>query len=175
MHARLVLFALPLIALAGCEGLQHDPEEPATAAAAGSVAESPGTAPRLARPALTHAAANGAPMARPAAARPDAYDQSTAAERAAATATPAAAAQRLGTTVVTLGDPAAQGFWLRTPLVRVPGKGRLVDPASGRSVNVDLIPRPGPETGGSQISLAAMQMLGLPLTALPRLEVLARD
>ena len=80
---------------------------------------------------------------------------------------------RLGETVASLGDPAQAGFWLRTPLVRAPGKGRIVNPGTGQEVRVDLIPLDGPPTAGSQISLAAMQAIGASLTDLPTIEVFA--
>ncbi|MDO5605535.1 MAG: hypothetical protein Q4G25_10290 [Paracoccus sp. (in: a-proteobacteria)] len=98
-----------------------------------------------------------------------ALDTTTAAERAAATA-PATGGGRLGTTVASLGDATQGGFWLKTPLVNAQGKGRVVNPASGKSANVDLMPLSG-GGAGSQISLAAMQALGLSLIDLPTLEV----
>jgi hypothetical protein len=94
-----------------------------------------------------------------------ALDQSTPAQVAAATA-PAAGARELGRTVVALGSPAEQGFWLRTALVTVPAKGRVVT-EGGQSLNVDL--QPG--TGGSLLSLAAFRQLGLGLTDLPEVTV----
>ena len=99
----------------------------------------------------------------------DTLDQSSEADIAAATAAPApGGARSLGTAVVTLGSPAEQGFWIRTTLVTVPGKGR-VETASGASVNVDLIPG----TGGALLSLAAFRQLGLSLTDLPEVTVYA--
>lgn len=86
-----------------------------------------------------------------------ALDQTTAAEKTAATAGPAAGAARdLGKAVVALGSPADQGFWIRTALVKEAGNGRVVT-MSGASVNVDL--RPG--TGAALLSLAAFRALGL--------------
>ena len=90
-------------------------------------------------------------------------------------AAPASVAQGgvLGTTVASLGDPVEPGLWLKTPLVReeMPGRVRL----SGQSaeVSVRLIPLDGATTAGSQISLRAMQELGVPLSDLPSVEVLA--
>ena len=90
-------------------------------------------------------------------------------------AAPAPVAQGgvLGTTVASLGDPVEPGLWLKTPLVReeMPGRVRL----SGQSaeVSVRLIPLDGATTAGSQISLRAMQELGVPLSDLPSVEVLA--
>jgi hypothetical protein len=99
----------------------------------------------------------------------DALDQTTEAEKAAATAAPAAGGERnLGAVVVALGSPAEQGFWLRSALVTEPGKGRVVT-ATGQSVNVDL--QPG--TGAALLSLAAFRQLGLGLTDLPEVQVYA--
>jgi hypothetical protein len=97
----------------------------------------------------------------------DALDQSSAADIAAATAAPTGA-RELGRVVVALGSPAEQGFWIKTALVTVPGKGR-VETASGASVNVDLLPG----TGGALLSLAAFRQLGLSLTDLPEVTVYA--
>ncbi|SDD27999.1 hypothetical protein SAMN05421538_101273 [Paracoccus isoporae] len=96
-------------------------------------------------------------------------DTTTAEEKAAA-AEPSSGGGRLGTTVASLGDATEGGFWLKTPLVTAPGKGRVVNPADGKSANVDLQPLSG-GGAGSQISLAAMQTLGVPITDLPELEV----
>jgi hypothetical protein len=98
-----------------------------------------------------------------------ALDQTSAAEKAAAIATPASDQERdLGAVVVALGSPAEQGFWLKSALVTAPTKGRVVT-AGGTSVNVDL--QPG--TGAALLSLAAFRALGLSLTDLPELKVYA--
>ena len=98
-----------------------------------------------------------------------ALDQTTDVEKAAATATPAANAERdLGSVVVALGSPAEHGFWLKSALVSAPAKGRVVT-AAGKSVNVDL--QPG--TGAALLSLAAYRALGLGLTDLPEVAVFA--
>lgn len=101
-------------------------------------------------------------------------DTTTEAERQAASAPAAepAGEQRLGTTVASLGDPTQSGFWLRTPLVTATAQGRIT--YRGQSANVELRPLSGPASGGSQISLAAMQMLGIALTELPEIEVFRR-
>ena len=96
-------------------------------------------------------------------------DKTSAAEKAAAAA-PASGGGKLGTTVASLGDATQSGFWIKTPLVSAPGKGRIVNPANGKSANVDLQPLGG-GASGSQISLAAMQALGIALTDLPSIEV----
>ncbi|MDO5641809.1 MAG: hypothetical protein Q4G26_05395, partial [Paracoccus sp. (in: a-proteobacteria)] len=96
-------------------------------------------------------------------------DRSTPAERAAATAAPAATGGKLGDTIASLGNATEPGFWIKTPLVTSAAKGRVVNPATGKSVNLDLQPLGG--GGGSQLSLAAMQALGVGLTDLPKVEV----
>ena len=77
----------------------------------------------------------------------------------------------LGKTVVTLGDATRDGFWLETPLVDAPAKGKVRYPASGREVKVDLIPRAGAVSAGSSLSLGAMRLLNVPLTGLAEVEV----
>ena len=106
------------------------------------------------------------------------FDTTSAAERAAAAAPPprpesggGAAERRLGTTVASLGDPAAPGFWAETPLVDAVRPGRLTDPASGRAVQVELRPSGGAPGSGTRVSLPAFRVLELPLTALPDLTV----
>lgn len=86
-------------------------------------------------------------------------------------ASQAAKPGRLGTTVASLGDASQPGLWLRTPLVTAPGKGRVVNQATGKSVNVQLLPLGGAATAGSLMSMSAMQALGVGLTDLPNVEV----
>ncbi|WP_134678841.1 hypothetical protein [Paracoccus ravus] len=97
-------------------------------------------------------------------------DTTTAGQKAQAAA-PSAGGQKLGTTIASLGDPSQPGFWIKTPLVGAESQGRIVNPANGKSANVRLIPLGGPASGGSQVSLPALQMLGVSLTDLPALEV----
>ncbi|WP_420397194.1 D-galactarate dehydratase [Nioella sp.] len=78
----------------------------------------------------------------------------------------------LGTTVASLGDPTAPGLWLETPLVTTETAGRL-EAENGNSVEVTLRPSGGEAGSGSRISLMAMQALGLGLTDLPTLTVIA--
>lgn len=99
------------------------------------------------------------------------FDTTSAQEREAAAEKPAGGETLLGTTVASLGDPARTGFWLETPLVDAPAKGRVEYPANGKSAQVDLIPIDGPATAGSRISLAAMRLIEAPLTELPELRV----
>lgn len=100
----------------------------------------------------------------------EAFDTSTPAEKAAAAAgAKAASAERaLGTTIVSLGDPARPGFWIETPQVSKAGPGRVVFPDTGTSAQVDLLPV---DRSGSRLSLAAMRLLGLPLTGLTEVQV----
>ena len=97
-------------------------------------------------------------------------DRSSGAERSAARRVSSAGAV-LGETVASLGNPAEQGFWLKTPLVSVETKGVVTDRATGRSASVTLLPIDGPATAGSRISLAALRVLEAPLTALVTLSV----
>lgn len=101
------------------------------------------------------------------------FDTTTAEQRSAATAQGSGASgeRDLGRTVASLGSPTRPGFWLKTPLVSAPAKGRVTYPATGKSVVVDLIPINGPKTAGSQLSLPAMRLLEAPLAGLPEVEV----
>lgn len=106
----------------------------------------------------------------PAAARTvEQFDTTTEEQRVAAAAAPAGG-RLLGSTVASLGDPGRPGFWAETDLVREVTQGRLVYPATGKSVAVELTPATG---GGSRVSLAAMRVLEAPLTDLPSLDVYA--
>ena len=77
----------------------------------------------------------------------------------------------LGLTVASLGTAKEPGLWLKTPLVTVPGRGRLSYAQTGRTVVVDLMPLDAPRSAGSRLSLAGFQALGAPLTGLPELRV----
>ncbi len=103
---------------------------------------------------------------------PEELDKTTDAEKVSAHDT-TDAGTRLGTTIASLGDVAEQGFWLKTPLVIEEQAGRVVWADNGNSVNVTLFPKQGEKTSGSQVSLAAMRALGIPLTTLPELIVFA--
>jgi hypothetical protein len=97
-------------------------------------------------------------------------DKTTAEEKAAALAAPAAGGEReLGTVVVALGSPAEQGIWLSSALVKEKAQGRIMT-AGGKSLAVEL--RPG--SGGALLSLAAFQALGLSLTELPEVTIYGR-
>lgn len=86
-------------------------------------------------------------------------------------ATAPAAMSQIGTTVAALGLLSRSGFWLQTPLVSEESAGEVRDPSSDRRLPVSLVPKDGPAGGGSQISLAALNELGLDATALVTLEV----
>ena len=101
------------------------------------------------------------------------FDTTTQEERVAAvqTAQTGGGAELLGTTIASLGAPSEAGIWMKTPLVSAPAKGRVDDPASGAQVAVDLVPLDAPRGAGSQLSLAAMRLLGVGLTELPEVKV----
>ncbi len=165
-----VCVILAAFGLAGCDG-----------------AFSNGVGPRVAPPEVVTGMHTGLrPPARPsplqtAAAKParsahtaEQFDTTTNEQRSEAVAVaPAGGGRKLGVTVGSLGNPAEPGFWLKTPLVSVAGKGRVEYPVNGKSVAVDLIPIDGPKTAGSRVSLAALRLLGAPLTGLPDLIVYA--
>lgn len=170
-HAWMALAGTALL-LAAC-GQTGLPVDKRWAEAHGAKAE-----PAMVAEAAPAQAAVVAPVARPTAlgaagAAPEALDTATEAERAAASAAaePAQGAQKLGTTIASLGDPTDTGFWIKTPLAKAPGKGRIVDPGTGKAVNVNLIPMGGDPGAGSQVSLSALRELGVNLTALPEIEV----
>ena len=105
-------------------------------------------------------------------ARPDA-SAGTGAPATVIASPPAAGADGfLGETLAGLGAPAERRLWLATGLVSAAGPGRVVA-ASGQAIAVELRPSGAAPTAGSQISLQAMQALGLPLGQLATLKVYA--
>lgn len=144
----LAFFMAAALALSGCAGLPFGKRTPDPVQIVAPV-----------EPAVTLPALGAGASA-------EALDQTTEAERAAAVATPAATGRALGQVTVALGSPAEQGFWLKTALVSVAGKGRVVT-ASGASVAVDLLPT----EGAALLSLAAFRALGLSLTDVPEVSV----
>ncbi|MFK7938926.1 MAG: hypothetical protein AB8B82_06075 [Roseovarius sp.] len=124
----------------------------------------------LARPATLNTTIKAPPQA---ARTVEEFDTTTAEQRsdALAEASDAASERDLGLTVASLGSPTEPGFWLKTPLVSAPTKGKVVYPATGKSVAVDLIPIDGPKTAGSRMSLPAMRLIDAPLTGLPEVQV----
>jgi len=153
---------LLMLALGGCAGLK-----PAAPPDGWTEAAAPASGP-VPRP---EAGAVSAPVRiAPAGARTAAaFDRTSAEDKAAALAAPASGAE-LGQVTVSLGNPAEQGFWLRSGLVTAPRPG-VVRLPSGASAQVDLLPSTG---GGAQLSLAAYRALGLGLTDLPLVTVLGR-
>lgn len=107
----------------------------------------------------------------------DQFDTTSDADRAEALTAPdpqeAGAERALGTTIASLGDPTDPGIWLKTPLVTDLTEGRVENPATGKSVTLELRPSGGEPGAGSQISLPALRLLEIPLTELPELAVFA--
>ena len=101
----------------------------------------------------------------------EALDTTTPEQRAAATAPESGQGQELGRTAATLGSPTEPGLWLKTPLVTEERQGRVTYLANGKSSLVTLIPISGPRTGGSRLSLAAMRLIGAPLTDIAEVSV----
>lgn len=103
----------------------------------------------------------------------DQFDTTTEEDRAAATEVDVEAeTQELGVTVASLGPPAEPGIWLKTPLVTelVPGRITFNDV----TIDLELRPSGGAPGSGSQISLAAMRLIDVPLTSLPEVTVFLR-
>ncbi len=94
--------------------------------------------------------------------------------KAAASKPAAQTTKRLGKTIVSLGLLDEAGFWLQTPLVASETEGRVVNAVSGKSANIRLIPNGAPSGSGSQMSIAAMQLLGIAITDLAEVEVFKR-
>lgn len=163
------LAALAVVGLAACNPAATTTQSPAStrAAKAGPVETNLSQEQLAAATAITRAPAPR-PSARATAAQ---LDTTTAQQKAAAAQAPEVAETRLGTTIASLGDPTEGGFWIKTPLVSARGIGRIVNPANGKSAKVDLIPLDGPASGGSQVSLPALQLIGVSLTDLPTIEV----
>lgn len=149
---RPILLAATLLPLAGCAALGLKP--------------APKVAPKAAEPAPA-----AAPIPKPTATSAEAFDTTTAAQRAAAAQKPAGGEKRLGTTIASLGDPTDPGFWIKTGLVSAQAEGRIEVPRTGKSAKVTLIPSGKPAGAGSEVSLPALRLLGVPLTELPELTV----
>ncbi|MEJ6389512.1 hypothetical protein [Gymnodinialimonas ulvae] len=77
-----------------------------------------------------------------------------------------------GFTVASLGDAAEPGLWIETPLVDRERIATVVAP-NGTTVEVAARPSGGAQGSGSRLSLAAFQALGLDLTSLPTVTVIA--
>lgn len=77
-----------------------------------------------------------------------------------------------GFTVASLGDAGQPGLWIETPLVDRERVATVVAP-DGTTVEVTARPSGGAVGSGSRLSLAAFQALGLDLTGLPTVTVIA--
>ncbi len=77
-----------------------------------------------------------------------------------------------GFTVASLGDATIPGLWIETPLVDRERVVTVVAP-NGTTVEVTARPSGGERGSGSRLSLAAFQALGLDLTSLPTVTVIA--
>ena len=164
------------VALAGCAQLQRMVPQRAAPAVADTGTVAVPEAPEEVAAVVSEA---GRSEALPANRRTaEDFDTTTAEERAVAVAaaerTPEEAEKLLGSTIASLGDATEPGLWLKTPLVSAVTQGRLEDAGRGTTVLVELRPLPGGASGGSQISLAALRLLEVPLTDLPTLEVYSR-
>lgn len=156
-----VLLLVPFLAISACERS----ESPSAQRPSAAVTQAATTVTAAVAPTRT------APTPR-ANARSAADFNTTSAEQRAEAARPATSTERkLGDTIASLGDPTQPGFWIKTPLVRAPGQGRIVNPENNRSAKVELIPLAGPVSGGSQVSLPALQLIGVDLTDLPSIAV----
>ena len=98
----------------------------------------------------------------------DEFDTASEGDKMAALSSTPTPAGALGTTVANLGDPTIPGFWVETPLVTSETEGRVQSKATGRTVKVTLKPT---STGGSRISISALQLLDLDLSGLHELVV----
>ena len=159
---------LAVLALAACtpQASTTSTDRPSTLVAEGKV-ETALTAQQVAAATAITRAPAPKPAARASARQ---LDTTTTEQKAAAAKAPEAAETKLGSTVASLGDPTQGGFWIKTPLVKARGIGRIVNPANGKSAKVDLIPLDGGGSG-SQVSLPALQLIGVSLTDLPTIEV----
>ena len=163
---RIVISAVLMTGLAACADMSSRLAFDRQKAASQSSAAASGSAAS----AVTAAATSAAPP--PEAARTaEALDTTTAAQRAAAAAPATSTSAALGMTVAALGSPSEPGLWLKTPLVAAKAQGRVTNPATGKSSAVTLLPLDGPKTAGSQLSLAAMRLIGASLTDLTEIEV----
>lgn len=100
--------------------------------------------------------------------------KTSAAERDKATKPVARPEQDRGVTIATLGLLDRDGFWLATPLVKTETDGRIVVEKTGASLNVTLLPNGASSGSGSQLSIASMQILGIPITDLTEIRVFIR-
>jgi hypothetical protein len=158
-----------ILMLAGCAAAPSQQDAPGLNEESSTLTASGQLRP-LARPSSLNTTIKAPPQA---ARTVEEFDTTTAEQRSEALAEAAGAGgeRALGTTVASLGSPTEPGFWLKTPLVSAPSKGKVIYPANGKSVAVELIPLDGPKTAGSQLSLPAMRLIEAPLTGLPEVQV----
>ena len=151
---------LPLVAFAGCTS-------PSLQGIFGTGAIAPAAAPApTLDPTPPPPPPEGATTA-------DQFDTTTEEDRTEATTVDDdAETQELGVTIASLGPPTEPGIWLKTPLVTELSEGRIT--FNETSINIELRPSGGAAGSGSQISLAAMRLIGAPLTGLPEVTVFAR-
>ena len=165
------------LALAGCAESAMTSTSPAALVAVVAPDLQPSRGPGFAPPVrpsldLTQTRPDLPPPPPPNARTVEQFDTTTVEDRAAAVASiPVSGERRLGTTIATLGSPTDPGIWLKTPLVGEVTMGRIV--YRGTSVALELRPSGSAAGSGSQISLAAMRLIGAPLTGLPEITVFA--
>ena len=161
-----IMFA-PVLALAACESPSLDGLfTPASAPETAELVVTP-----VARPVET-LDPTPPPPPPPSARTVEQFDTTTQEDRAEALAVEEPAGETLlGTTNVSLGSPADPGIWLKTPLVNELTAGRAEYAANGNTVNIELRPSGGAAGSASQMSLAAMRLLEIPLTALADVKV----
>lgn len=152
---KLILIPALSVVLAGCAGFDMPQILPMP------------SAPDRAAPAATSVA----PPPPAGAVTVEQFDTTSAEDREEAVVSAPLSQGALGQTIATLGDPAAPGFWLETPLVSSEKEGRVKAANTGRTVKVTLRPISGPNGAGSRISLSALRLLDLPLAGLHELEV----
>jgi hypothetical protein len=75
------------------------------------------------------------------------------------------------TTIAGLGDPTTLGRWMQTPLVDAEVTARVVVPKTGAQAYITLVPAPGPDGGGSRLSVDAMRALLVPFDELVEVQV----
>ena len=108
---------------------------------------------------------------------PDVLDVVSSQDREIAMATAdVGALQKLGTVVGSLGNPAEVGFWVKTGFVSEPKAGQITNVATGDSVNIDLLPRPGgiDNANAAEVSLSALRAINAPLAGLSKFDLFAR-
>ena len=111
-------------------------------------------------------AALDAPAPPPEARRTNEFDTTTQAQRLAALE-PEEEGVLIGQAVLTLGDPGRAGFWVETEFVSKPGQGRVELDGGEKGVDVALLPT----SGSGRISLAALRLLEVPLTAFVKVNI----